>query len=175
MARGRDQYLELGLRRSKATQLAEPSRHRPRCCFLVHRLHQAQSYAVDRDRRTLVRAIIFDTFGAVLVLGSLGLTLTSAEQLSPGTYRGLTCAQIAQQGRSLSRKGFALVGLPAGTGGTNGSPSASAIIFIWPTPSSRLSDEKRAQLALAESQVNALENESVMSQCSIQFQRPPKD
>jgi hypothetical protein len=79
-----------------------------------------------------------------------------------------------QQGHSLSRKGFALVGLPAGTGGTNGSLSASAIIFIWPAPSSRLSDEKRAQLSLFESQVNALENESVMSQCSIQFQRPPK-
>lgn len=115
----------------------------------------------------------FVAFGAALAIGA-SLIPSSAETPSPGTYRGLSCAQIVQEGHSISRKGFSLVGLPAGTGGTDSSPFASASVFVWPTPSLHLGDDKQLRLSLAEQQIDALEQESIVSQCSIQFLRSTK-
>jgi hypothetical protein len=120
-----------------------------------------------------VRETIFFAFGAALAVGA-SVIPSSAEPLLPGTYRGLSCVQIVQEGRSISRKGFSLVGLPVGTGGTDGSPSASANVFVWPAPSVHLGDDKQLQLSLAERQMDALEQESIGSQCSIQFLREVK-
>ena len=120
-----------------------------------------------------MRETIFFAFGAALAVGA-SVIPSSAQSVLPGTYRGLSCVQIAQEGRSISRKGFSLVGLPVGTGGTDGSPSASASVFVWPVPSVHLGDDKQLQLSLAERQMEALEKESIISQCSIQFLRQAK-
>jgi hypothetical protein len=116
-----------------------------------------------------MRAIVLAVFGTLL---SGGLCLGQTLHVSPDLYRKLTCLQIEQEGRRISRQGFALVGLPAGTGGIQGSRSSSATVIVWPTPS-HLAGAKLAELAQAAGQMNALEQASINSQCSIDFQRPP--
>ena len=120
-------------------------------------------------RRTSMRAIVLSLFGALL---SCGLCLGQTLHVSPDLYRKLTCLQIAQEGQRISRQGFALVGLPAGNGGIESSRSSSATVIVGPTPS-HLTGEKLAELAQAAGQMNALEQASINSQCSIDFQRPP--
>jgi hypothetical protein len=117
-----------------------------------------------------MRAIVLAVFGT---LASCGLCLGQTLQVSPELYRKLTCLQIAQEGQRISRQGFELAGLPTGNGGIQGSRTASATVIVWPTPS-HLVGEKLADLSDAASHINALEQASIESQCSIDFQRPPK-
>jgi hypothetical protein len=116
-----------------------------------------------------MRAIVLAVFGTLF---SFGLCLGQTLHVSPDLYRKLTCLQIEQEGQRISRQGFALVGLPAGTGGIQGTRSSSATVIVWPAPS-RLTSEKLAELAQAAGRMNALEEASINGQCSIDFQRPP--
>ena len=94
-----------------------------------------------------------------------------AEEVSPETlasnYRFLTCPQIVREARAVSRKGFVLSGLQPGTGGTDDTATNSAVIIVWPTSAN-------GNLRYAESQIDALEQASIASQCSIQFKRPAR-
>jgi hypothetical protein len=117
-----------------------------------------------------MRAIVLAVFGTLL---SCGLCLGQTLHVSPDLYRKLTCLQIAQEGQRISRQGFALARLPAGNGGIQGSRTALATVIVWPTPL-HLTGEKLAEPSHAASQMNALERASIESQCSIDFQRPPK-
>jgi hypothetical protein len=125
-----------------------------------------------------MRAIVPTTLVlAALVLAALGLLLgpTSGRAegtlapISPATYRALTCDQIVQEARSVSRAGFTLSGLRPGTGGTDGTDTKAAIILVWPA-----SPHPPSNLRYADSQMDALEQASITSQCSIDFQRPAK-
>ena len=115
-----------------------------------------------------MRALVFAVFGAVLGY-SPSFAQNSPEKISSSSYNNLTCLQIAQEGRSISKKGFVLAGLQAGTGGSGGSETKSAVVIVWPTAATN-----GEQLAHADREMNALEQASIGSQCSIQFQRPPK-
>jgi hypothetical protein len=119
-----------------------------------------------------MRAIIFAAFG-VLLSFTPSLAQGALEPISPATYQKLTCPQIVQEGRSISRKAFALSGLRPGTGGSDVTATKSAVVIVWPAPPNA-NAEKLANLRYADSQMNALEQASIGSQCSIQFQRPPK-
>jgi hypothetical protein len=88
-----------------------------------------------------------------------------------GKYRFLTCSQIVQEARSVSRKGFVLSGLQPGTGGTDNTATNSAVIIVWPALGNSSADTT-AKLRYAAGQIDALEDASVASQCSIQFKRP---
>jgi len=118
-----------------------------------------------------MRTTIFVALGAVLSC-TASLAQGVAENVSPTTYQNLTCPQIVQEGRSVSRKGLTLSGLRPGTGGSDATDTKSAVVIVW--PSSPVSGEEVAKFARADSQMDALERASVGSQCSIQFQRPPK-
>jgi hypothetical protein len=141
----------------------------------------AQSAYVPRSlpTRTFVavgghklRAIIFSGFGLLLSLTS-SWAEGAMPPISSGTYRALTCAQIVQEARSLSRRGFEMSGLPPGTGGTDSTGVKSAVIIIWPaTPTATAGT--LSSLRYAASQMDALEQASIESQCSIDFQRPAK-
>jgi hypothetical protein len=71
----------------------------------------------------------------------------------------------------VSRKGFVLSGLAPGTGGADTTDAKSAIIIVWPA-SADASADKISRLRYAESQIDALEQASIESQCSIEFKRP---
>jgi hypothetical protein len=113
-----------------------------------------------------MRTIVVAAIGSVLFCTPS--FAQSWDKISSTTFNKLTCLQIAEEGRSISKKGFVLAGLQAGTGGSEGSLTKSAIIIVWPTV------KNGEELARADSDMNALEQASVGSQCSIQFQRSPK-
>jgi hypothetical protein len=88
-------------------------------------------------------------------------------------YRKLTCTELAQEGRAISKRGFMLSGLKAGLGGSNGTATAPAIVIVWPATSPVNDRQRSDNLALALKQMDAVEQASIGSQCSIRFQRPP--
>lgn len=105
---------------------------------------------------------------AALATAILSATAASAEGSLSSEYRNLTCTQLEQEGRAISKRGFVLSGLDAGLGGMAGTRTAPAIVIVWPSV-----DGKRSEsLALALKQIDAIEQASVASQCSIRFQRP---
>jgi hypothetical protein len=101
-----------------------------------------------------------------------GFAQTSSANLLANSYREFTCIQLAQEGRAISKKGFVASGLLAGQGGSDATEKTPAIIVVWPVPSGN--KQQSDTLALADNQMNALEQASIASQCSIRFQRPPK-
>jgi hypothetical protein len=112
---------------------------------------------------------------AVVALGCApGLAQTLPGSVSSSTYREFTCLQLAQEGRAISKRGFVASGLKAGQGGSNATDAASAVVIVWPA-SSHVGDKQRSdQIALANNEMDALEQASIARQCSIRFQRPSK-
>jgi hypothetical protein len=103
-----------------------------------------------------------------------GLAQTLPASVSSSTYREFTCLQLTQKGHAISRLGFAASGLPAGRGGSDATETAPAVVIVWPLSSTIGDKQQLDKLALAENQMNALEQASIASQCSIRFQRPSK-
>jgi len=114
-----------------------------------------------------VRTIAFALLGSLL---GFGTCLAENWQVQLEHYRKLTCLQIMEEGHTLSKRGFALTGSRGG-GGSEGSRSTSATVIVWSRPT-HIDSQQQAELAQADSQMNALEHASIESQCSIQFQRP---
>jgi hypothetical protein len=112
-----------------------------------------------------MRIFVFAVLGTVLFCTSS--SAQSSEKISSTTFNNFTCLQIAEEGRSMSKKGFVLAGLQAGTGGSEGSETKSAVVIVWPPA------KNSEELAQADRDMNALEQASVGGQCSIQFQRSP--
>ena len=103
---------------------------------------------------------------ATVVLSTIAV---SAQGSLSSDYRNLTCTQLEQEGRAISKRGFLLSGLEAGVGGVDGSKTATAVVVLWPARDGLRSDN----LVLASRQMEAIEQASIASQCSIRFQRPP--
>lgn len=107
-----------------------------------------------------------------LLAAVLSCTATLAQDSLLNDYRKLTCPQLEQEGRAISKRGFTLSGLEAGLGGVDGSKTSPAIVTVW--PAAPVGSEKRSDtLAAASRQMEAVEQASIASQCSIRFQRPP--
>jgi hypothetical protein len=118
-----------------------------------------------------MRFIGIVTFAAAALSCTSGLTQVPSS-LSDD-YRKLTCSELAQEGRAISKRGFVASGLKAGLGGSDGTQTAPAIVIVWPE-TSPVGDHPRSEnLALAFRQMDAIEQASIASQCSIRFQRPP--
>jgi hypothetical protein len=117
--------------------------------------------------RGQMRILVFAVLGMVLFCTSS--SAQSSEKISSTTFNNFTCLQIAEEGRSMSKKGFVLAGLQAGTGGSVGSETKSAVVIVWPPA------KNSEELAQADRDMNALEQASVGGQCSIQFQRSPEN
>jgi hypothetical protein len=103
----------------------------------------------------------------------LGLAQNLPASAPSPDYRNLGCPELVQEGRALSNRGFVLSRLKAGLGGTDGTETAPAIVIVWPVTSSVGDKQRSENLALAFKQMDAIEDASVRSQCSIRFQRPP--
>jgi hypothetical protein len=59
----------------------------------------------------------------------------------------MTCLQLAQEGRAISKRGFEASGLPAGRGGTDSTELVPAIVFVWPVSSQ--AGDKQLGISLA--------------------------
>ncbi len=104
-----------------------------------------------------------------------GLAQILPGSVSSSTYREFNCLQLTQEGRAISKRGFAASGLLlTGHGGSDATETAPAVVIVWPLASASGDKQQSDKLALAENQMNALEQASIASQCSIRFQRPSK-
>jgi hypothetical protein len=122
-----------------------------------------------------MRIIGIVTFAAAAALSCVsGLAQNSPVYMPSNDYRTLTCPQLAQEGRAISKRGFMLSGLKAGLGGSEGTEAAPAIVIVWPVTSPHGDKRQSENLTQADKQMDAIEQASVESQCSIRFQRPPK-
>jgi hypothetical protein len=119
-----------------------------------------------------MRLIGFVTFAAALSC-TPGLAQTPPVNASANAYREMSCLQLAQEGRAVSKRGFAASGLPAGRGGSDSTELIPAIVFVWPVSSQAGDKQQSDKLAFANHEMDALELASVAGQCSIRFQRPP--
>jgi hypothetical protein len=73
---------------------------------------------------------------------------------------------LAQEGRAISKRGFEVSGLRAGLGGSDATLTTSAVVYVWPAPTTE--NQKTDNLVLADGQMKALEQASIAGQCSIQ-------
>jgi hypothetical protein len=119
-----------------------------------------------------MRIVGIASFAAVLGCTS-GLAQTPPVNASANAYRAMTCLQLAQEGRAISKRGFEASGLPPGRGGTDPTELLLAIIFVWPVSSQAGDRQPSDKLALANHEMDALEQASIASQCSIRFQQTP--
>jgi hypothetical protein len=119
-----------------------------------------------------MRFIGIVTFAAAALGCSSGLTRDLPAYWPSNDYRNLTCSELAEEGRKISKRGFMLSGLKAGLGGNDGTATAPAIVLVWP-PSPAGDKLRSDDLALASQQMDAIGEASVASQCSIRFQRTP--
>jgi hypothetical protein len=109
---------------------------------------------------------------AAAVLSCAAGLAQNLQNLMSSDYRKLTCAQLEQEGRAISKRGFVLSGLEAGPGGMDGTKTAPAIVIIWPSTPPVGDGKPSENLGLALKQMEAVEQASIASQCSIRFQRP---
>ncbi|MGO8909742.1 MAG: hypothetical protein ACLQDM_10540 [Bradyrhizobium sp.] len=120
-----------------------------------------------------MRFIGIVTFASAVLSCCAGLAQSTPEYIPSSDYRKMTCPELEQEGRAISKRGFALSGLKAGLGGSDGTKIAPAIVIVWPVTSPIGDKQKSDNLALALKQMDAIEQASIASQCSIRFQRPP--
>ena len=91
-----------------------------------------------------------------LLAAVLSFTAALAQDSLSGDYRKLTCPQLEQEGRAISKRGFKLSGLEAGLGGMDGSRTSPAIVIVWPS-AAPVGDGKRSEtLAVALRQMEAV-------------------
>jgi hypothetical protein len=119
-----------------------------------------------------VRTVIFAGLGAFLCF-SPSWAEEAFPPISADTYRALTCPQIFRAAQEVSREGFALSGLQSGVGGSDGTATDSAVILLWPAFANG-SAGMGSKLRYATDQIDALEQASIDSQCSIEFKRAAK-
>jgi len=120
-----------------------------------------------------MRFIGIVTFATVALSCTSGLAQNPPAYTPSSDYRKLTCPELAQEGRAISTRGFMRSGLKAGLGGRDGTETAPAIVIVWPATSPVGDKQQSENLALASKQMDAIEQASIGSQCSIRFQRPP--
>ena len=120
-----------------------------------------------------MRLIGIVTFATAALSSTLGLAQNPPAATPSSDYRNFGCAELAQEGRAVSKRGFVLAGLNAGLGGTDGTELAPAIVLVWPETSPDGDAQRSASLALALKRLDAIEEASIRSQCSIRFQRSP--
>jgi hypothetical protein len=91
--------------------------------------------------------------------------------VSPFAYSKYDCLQLVREARALSVRAAALGGLQPSP--YKGDANDKSLVIRWPGVFSLLGNSSVAgELALMRGQMLAIEEASVRSQCSIQFERP---
>src|ERR1700680_3894713 len=96
--------------------------------------------------------------------------------VSPVAYQGYTCQQLALEAQAVSTRAASLSGVQDSKRTNDGVATAAAIVIFWPAAFLVGGDKQTAaELAQMKGQMVAIEQESNMKKCGIQFQgpRPP--
>jgi hypothetical protein len=96
--------------------------------------------------------------------------------ISPVMYQSYTCQQLAQEAQAVSTRAASLSGVQDSKRTSDGVATGVAIVVFWPAAFFVGGDKQTAaELAQMKGQMVAIEQESNMKKCGIQFQgpRPP--
>jgi len=96
--------------------------------------------------------------------------------VSPVMYQAYTCQQLAQEAQAVSTRAASLSGVQDSKRTNDGLATAAAVVIFWPAAFFVGGDKQTAaELAQMKGQMVAIEQESNMKRCGIQFQgpRPP--
>jgi hypothetical protein len=119
-----------------------------------------------------VRGLVFLAIFMLLAGGRPTLAEIRSTYVSPFTYSKYDCLQLVREARALSARAAAMGGLQPSPRKGDANDTKSAVIR-WPGVFALLGDRSVADdLALMRGQMFAIEEASVRSQCSIQFERP---
>ncbi len=118
----------------------------------------------------------------ILALGvALGACASASSDITPAyvspvMYQAYTCQQLAQEAQAVSTRAASLSGVQDTKRTQDGLATAAAVVIFWPAAFFVGGDKQTAaELAQMKGQMVAIEQESNMKRCGIQFQgqRPP--
>ncbi len=119
--------------------------------------------------------------GIVALVAALGSCASASSDITPAyvspvMYQAYTCPQLAQEAQAVSTRAASLSGVQDSKRTSDGVATAAAIVIFWPAAFFVGGDKQiAAELAQMKGQMVAIEQESNMKRCGIQFQgpRPP--
>jgi hypothetical protein len=119
--------------------------------------------------------------GIVALGAALGGCASSSADITPAyvspvMYQAYTCQQLAQEAQAVSTRAASLSGVQDSKRTNDGLATAAAVVIFWPAAFFVGGDKQTAaELAQMKGQMVAIEQESNMKRCGIQFQgpRPP--
>jgi hypothetical protein len=119
--------------------------------------------------------------GIVALCATLGACASASSDITPAyvspvMYQAYTCQQLAQEAQAVSTRAASLSGVQDSKRTQDGVATAAAVVIFWPAAFFVGGDKPTAaELAQMKGQMVAIEQESNMKRCGIQFQgqRPP--
>jgi hypothetical protein len=128
-----------------------------------------QAWEFQKVRVSAALAIIVFFAGGERLLAET----PSTTYVPPFAYSKYDCPHLVREAHALSARAGALMGVQPPSRGADANINKGDVV-LWPRVFSLVGDKNVAdELALMRGQMLAIEEASVRSQCSIQFQRPP--
>ena len=94
--------------------------------------------------------------------------------VSPIQYQAFTCPQLAAEAQRVSAAAVAASGAQDSQHTKDAMATTAAIIIFWPAAFLVQGDKNNAaQLAQLKGQMDAIQEESIVKNCGIQFQQAP--
>jgi len=94
--------------------------------------------------------------------------------VSPVQYQAFTCPQLAAEAQRVSAAAAAAAGAQDSQHTKDAVATTAAVIIFWPAAFLVQGDKNNAaQLAQLKGQMDAIQQESIIKNCGIQFQQAP--
>jgi hypothetical protein len=94
--------------------------------------------------------------------------------ISPIQYQSFTCTQLAQEAQRVSAAAVAASGAQDSQATRDAVATGVAVVIFWPSAFFVQGDKQNAaQLAQLKGQMDAIQQESIIKNCGIQFQSAP--
>jgi len=98
----------------------------------------------------------------------------AAAYVSPYTFEGLSCAQLADAAQSISYRASAAAGAQDQKATRDAIATTAAVVIFWPAAFFvGGNDQTTAELARLRGELEAIEQVSIRKRCNIQFQPAP--
>lgn len=118
--------------------------------------------------------LVLAAAGAVLAGCAKDANQVGATYISPITYEGYTCPQLADEAQRVSSRAAQAAGVQDEKSTNDKWAVGVGLIVFWPALLfTKGNDENTAELARLRGQMDAIEQASTRKRCGIQFQRGP--
>src|SRR5262245_21947253 len=123
-----------------------------------------------------MRSVHFLAFASALLLANCATKSSeiTAAYVSPISYQGYTCQQLAMEAQAVSAKAAELSGAQDKKRTNDQIATGVAIVVFWPAAFLVGGDgQVAAQLSQMKGQMAAIEQASIQKKCGIQFRQAP--